>query len=210
MFVESMIIYYRILFFIIYFVVFPVSAQAKTLLILGDSLSAAYGMPVEEGWVSLLEQRIIRQGLGYKVVNASISGETTLGAKTRLNKLLKNNQPELVIIVLGGNDGLRGFALTEIEQNLADIVKTIKQSGSGVLVVPMQLPPNYGAAYNQRFMSIYNAVTDTMGVNLSEFILNNIAQHPELMQIDGIHPVQAAQSIMLDNIWPSLQGLIVK
>jgi acyl-CoA thioesterase I len=202
--------FYRILFFIIVFFVFPVSAQAKILLILGDSLSAAYGMPVEEGWVSLLEQRIIRHDLDYKVVNASISGETTLGAKTRLKKLLKDNQPELAIIALGGNDGLRGFALTEIEQNLVDIVKTIKQSDSGVLLVPMQLPPNYGAAYNRRFISIYNAVSDTMEVDMSEFILNNIAQHPELMQADGIHPVQAAQSIMLDNIWPTLQALIIK
>ena len=202
--------YYRILLFVIYFSVFPVSVQAKTILILGDSLSAAYGMPVEEGWVSLLEQRIIKQNMSYKVVNASISGETTLGVKTRLDTLLKDNQPELVIIELGGNDGLRGFALTEIEQNLFDIVKIIKHSGSGVLLVPMQLPPNYGAAYNQRFMAIFIAVSNAMEVSLSEFILNNIAQQPELMQRDGIHPVQAAQSIMLDNIWPSLQTLMVK
>jgi len=202
--------YYRILLFVIYFSVFPVSVQAKTILILGDSLSAAYGMPVEEGWVSLLEQRIIKQKMSYKVVNASISGETTLGVKTRLDTLLKDNQPELVIIELGGNDGLRGFALTEIEQNLFDIVKIIKHSGSGVLLVPMQLPPNYGAAYNQRFMAIFIAVSNAMEVSLSEFILNNIAQQPELMQTDGIHPVQAAQSIMLDNIWPSLHALIVE
>ena len=202
--------YYRILLFVIYFSVFPVSVQAKTILILGDSLSAAYGMPVEEGWVSLLEQRIIKQNMSYKVVNASISGETTLGVKTRLDTLLKDNQPELVIIELGGNDGLRGFALTEIEQNLFDIVKIIKHSGSGVLLVPMQLPPNYGAAYNQRFMAIFIAVSNAMEVSLSEFILNNIAQQPELMQRDGIHPVQAAQSIMLDNIWPSLHALIVE
>ncbi len=201
---------YRNLFFIFVFLVFPVSTQAKTLLILGDSLSAAYGMPVEEGWVSLLEQRIIRQSLGYKVVNASISGETTLGVKTRLNKLLNDNQPELVIVELGGNDGLRGFALTEIEKNLLDIVKMIKLSGIEILLVPIQLPPNYGAAYNQRFMSIYNVVSDTMEVDLSEFILHNIAQRPELMQTDGIHPVQTAQSIMLDNIWPSLQPLLIK
>ena len=201
---------YRNLFLIIVFFVFSISVQAKTLLVLGDSLSAAYGIPVKEGWVSLLEQRIIRQNLGYKVVNASISGETTLGAKTRLHKLLKKYQPELVIIELGGNDGLRGFALTEIEQNLADIIRTVKQSGSCVLLVPMQLPPNYGAVYNQRFMSIYNTVSDTMEVNMADFILSNIAEYPELMQADGIHPVQAAQSIMLDNIWPSLQTMIIK
>ena len=199
---------YRLLLFIICFTAFPVLAQAKTLLVLGDSLSAAYGIPVETGWVSLLEQRIIRQELGYKVVNASISGETTIGAKTRLQKLINNIQPELVIVELGGNDGLRGFALQEIEQNLIDIIDIIKQSGSRALLVPMQLPPNYGTAYNKRFMSIYDNVSNKMDVSLSKFILSDIAQYPELMQNDGIHPVQAAQPKMLENVWPSLQALI--
>lgn len=202
--------FYRILSLVFICIAIPVNAHAKTLLVLGDSLSAAYGIPVEEGWVSLLEQRIIGQNLDYKVVNASISGETTLGAKTRLNKLLEDYQPELVIVELGGNDGLRGFSLAEIEQNLLAIVSDIKNSGSEVLLVPMQLPPNYGAAYNLRFRSIYDSVSDTVKVSLSDFILKDIAQHPELMQTDGIHPVQAAQSTMLDNIWPSLQTLIIK
>jgi acyl-CoA thioesterase I len=202
--------YYRILFFVVYFIVFPVTVQAKTLLILGDSLSAAYGIPVDKGWVSLLEQRLVRQDLAHKVVNASISGETTLGVKTRLKKLLKQYQPELVVLELGANDGLRGFTLDEIEQNLLIIVKTIKQSNGDVLLVPMQLPPNYGAAYNQRFMSIYRSVSDKQGISLSAFILKDIAQHPDLMQADGLHPVQAAQAIMLENIWPSLETLILK
>ncbi len=202
--------YYRNLLFVIYFIIFPVSAQGKNILVLGDSLSAAYGIPVEQGWVSLLEQRIVRQDLDYKVLNASISGETTLGARTRLDKLLKEHQPELVVIELGANDGLRGFALAEIEKNLSDIVKRIKQSGSDVLLVPMQLPPNYGAAYNQRFMSIYKSVSKNMNVSLSKFILDEIAQYPELMQADGLHPVQAAQSVMLENIWPDLKALIHK
>lgn len=202
--------YYRNLLFVIYFIVFSVSAQGKNLLVLGDSLSAAYGIPVAQGWVSLLEQRIVRQDLGYKVLNASISGETTLGARTRLDKLLNEYQPELVVIELGANDGLRGFSLSEIEQNLSDIVKRIKQAGANVLLVPMQLPPNYGAAYNQRFMSIYKSVSVNMDVSLSKFILDDIAQHPELMQADGLHPVQAAQSVMLENIWPGLEGLLRK
>lgn len=202
--------YYRILIFVIYLLSFPVLAQEKTILVLGDSLSAAYGIPVEDGWVSLLEQRLVRQNFEYKVVNASISGETTLGVKTRLEKLLNEYTPKLVVIELGANDGLRGFALSEIEQNLSDIVNAIKQINVDVLLVPMQLPPNYGAAYNQRFMSIYESVSEKQDINLSPFILKDIAQHSDLMQADGLHPVKEAQAMMLDNIWPSLEPLIIK
>lgn len=202
--------YYRILIFVIYLLSFPVLAQEKTILVLGDSLSAAYGIPVEDGWVSLLEQRLVRQNFEYKVVNASISGETTLGVKTRLEKLLNEYTPKLVVIELGANDGLRGFALSEIEQNLSDIVNAIKQINVDVLLVPMQLPPNYGAAYNQRFMSIYESVSEKQEINLSPFILKDIAQHSDLMQADGLHPVKEAQAMMLDNIWPSLEPLIIK
>ncbi len=202
--------YYRILIFVIYLLSFPVDAQEKTILILGDSLSAAYGIPVEDGWVSLLEQRLVRQNLAHKVVNASISGETTLGVKTRLEKLLREYSPEIVIIELGANDGLRGFALSEIEENLSDIVNDIKQTDAAVLLVPMQLPPNYGAAYNQRFMSIYESVSEKQEISLSPFILKDIAQHAELMQADGLHPVKEAQAMMLDNLWPSLEPLTIK
>lgn len=202
--------YYRILIFVIYLFSFPVHAQGKTILILGDSLSASYGIPVEDGWVSLLEQRLVRQNMKYKVVNASISGETTLGVKTRLDKLLNKYSSEIVVIELGGNDGLRGFPLSEIEQNLSDIVNTIKKNGVTVLLVPMQLPPNYGAAYNQRFMSIYKSVSEKQNINMSTFILNDIAQHSELMQADGLHPTKEAQAMMLDNLWPSLEPLIIK
>jgi acyl-CoA thioesterase-1 len=205
-----MFMYYRILIFVIYLFSFPVHAQGKTILILGDSLSASYGIPVEDGWVSLLEQRLVRQNMKYKVVNASISGETTLGVKTRLDKLLNEYSSEIVVIELGGNDGLRGFPLSEIEQNLSDIVNTIKKNGVTVLLVPMQLPPNYGAAYNQRFMSIYKSVSEKQNINMSTFILNDIAQHSELMQADGLHPTKEAQAMMLDNLWPSLELLIIK
>lgn len=202
--------YYRILIFVIYLFSFPVHAQEKTILILGDSLSASYGIPVEDGWVSLLEQRLVRQNVKYKVINASISGETTLGVKTRLNKLLNEYSPELVVIELGANDGLRGFALSEIEKNLSEIVNAIKKIGVAVLLVPMQLPPNYGTAYNQHFMSIYKSVSEKQDVNLSTFILKDIAQHSELMQADGLHPTKEAQAMMLDNVWPSLELLIIK
>ncbi|MFT5396532.1 MAG: acyl-CoA thioesterase-1, partial [Gammaproteobacteria bacterium] len=125
-------------------------------------------------------------------------------------KLLNEYIPKLVVIELGANDGLRGFALSEIEQNLSDIVNAIKQINVDVLLVPMQLPPNYGAAYNQRFMSIYESVSEKQDINLSPFILKDIAQHSDLMQADGLHPVKEAQAMMLDNIWPSLEPLIIK
>ncbi len=200
--------YYQIIFLVIYSIIFTINVQAKTMLVLGDSLSAAYGIPIQEGWVSLLEQRLLQHELDYKVVNASISGETTSGAKARLGKLLQAYRPALVIIELGANDGLRGFALDEIEQNLSSIVAMIKKSNADVLLVPMQLPPNYGATYNQRFMSIYESVAASMAVSLSVFILKDIAQHANLMQADGLHPLPAAQVMMLDNIWPSLEALI--
>lgn len=199
---------YRAFVFFVWFMVASMSAEARTLLVLGDSLSAAYGIPVERGWVALLEERIVRQGLGYKVVNASISGETTIGARTRLKKLLAETGAELVIVELGGNDGLRGFALREIEQNLSGIIRMIQDAGGRALLTPMQLPPNYGAAYNQRFRAIYHNIAARLNVPLSEFILHDIAEHPELMQADGIHPTAAAQARMLENIWPGLLSLM--
>ena len=201
--------YYRKFLFITFLLLsFSANAQGKIIMILGDSLSAAYGIPVESGWVSLLEQRLLRQDYSFKVVNASISGETTLGASSRLGQLLEINEPDIVIVELGGNDGLRGFALSEIEQNLVQISRQIKQNGSQALIVPMQLPPNYGEAYNKRFRAIYERVAKEVDVRLSEFILEDIAEHSELMQADGIHPVEAAQEKMLENIWPSLRSMI--
>lgn len=201
---------YRSVLLIVCILSFPVSVQAKTLLVVGDSISAAYGIPVEKGWVSLLEQRLLEQNADYKVVNASIVGETTLGAKTRLAALLEKYQPEIVVVELGGNDGLRGFTLEEIENNFIEIVSMINEVNSNALLVPMEMPPNYGATYRNGFASIYEKISEAMNVSVSEFIFRNIAEHPELMQADGIHPIQSAQIIMLDNIWPSLSRLISK
>ena len=201
---------YRYLIFIFCLFSFPISGQAKSILILGDSISAAYGIPVEKGWVSLLEQRLIRQDYDYKVVNASITGETTLGAKMRLSALLQKYQPELVVIELGGNDGLRGFTFKEIEENFIKMIRMLKQAGSEVLLIPMQLPPNYGTAYNKGFTSIYGRVSESTGVPISKFIFQGFAEDLELMQADGIHPVESAQLMMLDNIWPSLCDLLNK
>ena len=206
---EVVVMFYRTLFVICLTVfVLPLHARDKTLLILGDSLSAAYGIPVQSGWVALLEQRLAAQGYAFNVVNASVSGETTLGALTRLDTLLANHQPDYSVVELGGNDGLRGLPFAEIEQNLATIVARINRHGSEVLLVPMQLPPNYGQVYNQKFRQVYQRVAEQYEVPLSTFILEDIAINRDLMQSDGIHPVASAQPLMLENIWPSLEQLI--
>lgn len=201
--------FYRVLFIICLTVfVLPLHARDRTLLILGDSLSAAYGIPVQEGWVSLLDQRLQQQGYAFNVINASISGETTVGALTRLENIINTHQPSLTVVELGGNDGLRGFQFTEIEQNLSVIISQLQQNNSEILLVPMQLPPNYGQAYNQKFQQVYQRLAEQFDISLSRFILDDIALDNELMQADGIHPVAMAQPVMLENIWPALESLI--
>ena len=186
----------------------PVLAGNKTLLVLGDSLSAGYGISVEQGWVNLMEKRLAQAGSGYIVINASSSGETTAGALARLDDLLAKTTPSIVIVELGANDGLRGLALEEISTNLSGIIVRLKAAGARALLLPMQLPPNYGHAYNDRFMNVYHELAGQHGITLGRFILDHIADHPELMQSDGMHPVAAAQRLMLDNIWPDVAALL--
>ncbi len=135
-------------------------AADRTLLVLGDSLSAAYGIDMDQGWVSLLNERLREQGYNYRVINASISGDTTRGAVARLEKTLNRTRPDIAIVELGGNDGLRGVSLQEMQRNLTEIVDKFRRAGSRVLLVPMQLPPNYGPAYNERFQSIYRHLAE--------------------------------------------------
>ena len=198
------------LFLIFLFIFSPVTLQAKTILILGDSISAAYGIPVEKGWVSLLEQRLLGQSKQHKVVNASIVGETTFGGVMRLPSLLDKHQPDIVVIELGGNDGLMGADLNDIEDNLLGMVNMAKQANSDVLLVPMQMPPNYGQKYTDAFTSIYADVAEKKNIPIATFIYKNIAEVPGLMMSDGIHPVESAHPIMLDNLWPSLSVLLEK
>jgi acyl-CoA thioesterase-1 len=186
----------------------PVSAQSKTLLILGDSLSASYGIAKEQGWVHLLEQRLRQHNHDYKIVNASISGETTLGAKVRLDELLRTHQPAITIVELGGNDGLRGISLDATRENLVSIVSKLQTAGSRILLVPMTLPPNYGPAYINKFTAIFEELGTQQQVTLSTFILEGIGDNPDLMQGDGIHPVADAQPMMLENLWPNLEPLL--
>lgn len=182
--------------------------RAPVLAVLGDSLGAAYGIDVADGWVALLARRLADTGRDWKVVNASVSGDTTAGGLTRLPRLLAEHRPRVVVVELGGNDGLRGIDLATTESNLDAIVERAKASGARVLLLGMQLPPNLGAAFNRRFVAIFEAVAERRDVPLVPFLLDGVGGVAELMQEDGIHPTAAAQPRMLDNVWPYLEPLL--
>lgn len=184
------------------------AAVQPVIVILGDSLSASYGIPQEQGWVMRLQERLTREGYPYQVVNASISGETTRGALSRLDFLLDEHQPEIVVVELGGNDGLRGLSLAEMQRNFSRIIQKSQQNGAKVLLVEMRLPPNYGPLYTEKFEKLFAELKGQYEVATAPFILRGIATQPELMQPDGIHPRLEAQALMLDNIWPALVPLL--
>lgn len=185
-----------------------VLAQPATILVLGDSLSAGYGIAREVGWVWLLDQRLQQRGLAYRVVNASVSGETTAGGLTRLPSLLAQHRPDLLVIELGANDGLRGFDFPVIRDNLTALVRLGREQGSRVLLVGVRLPPNYGAAYNQGFQAVFQALSETLEVPLVPDLLAGVGERWDLMQEDGLHPTAAAQERILDNVWPTLEPLL--
>jgi len=186
----------------------PAYSASKTVLVLGDSLSAEYGLARGKGWVSLLENQLLAAKIDAKVINASISGETTAGGKTRLSALLQQHKPTILIIELGGNDGLRGLALKTTETNLRDMIKQARASNAQVLLLGMQIPPNYGTAYSKQFAEIFTAVGKEKNVKLVRFFLAGLEDTEKYFQADHIHPNELAQSILLANIWPSLQSLI--
>lgn len=190
------------------FVFLTVPVQARSLIVLGDSLSAAYQMDLEQGWVHLLQQRIEQQGYALEVINASVSGDTTQNGIARLNLLLKQTEPEIVVIELGGNDGLRGTPPVAIQRNLGRLIDMAQNNGAKVLMLGMQLPPNYGKAYTQRFSEIYPTVADNKEVALVPFFMEQVALFPERMQDDGIHPSAAGQPYLLDTMWPYLEPLL--
>lgn len=182
------------------------AGEAKTVLVWGDSLSSAYGMPVEKGWVSLLEKRI--NGNGYRVINGSLSGETTRGGLARLPAMLEQNKPDIIILELGGNDGLRGITIQEMENNLMKMSRQAQHSGAEVLLLGMQIPPNYGPVYSRQFSEVFTRVADETGAAFVPFFLENVATDFDLMQPDGIHPLARAQPVLLENIWPVLESLL--
>ena len=183
------------------------AADTPRLLVLGDSLSAAYGIEVQQGWVSLLEQRVAAK-YPHKVINASVSGETTGGGLARLPALLEQHKPDLVIVELGGNDGLRGYPLNAMKQQLARIIETSRAAGAEVLLVGMQIPPNYGPRYTIQFRDTYTELAQQYDLPLVEFLLAEVALNAKLMQKDGIHPTAEAQEQILNNVWPVLQPLL--
>lgn len=187
---------------------FPVASFAGTILVVGDSLSAAYGIKVQSGWVTLLQQRLDAQGSRYKVVNASISGDTTAGGLARLPQALAAHRPEIVIIELGGNDGLRGLPLTQMKNNIATMITKARAQGAKVLLVGIYLPPNYGRPYLQRFRAVYRDLAAQYSVPLVPFLLDGVATRLDWMQADGIHPTAEAQADMLENVWPHLRRLL--
>ncbi|MCR4347565.1 MAG: arylesterase [Sulfuricaulis sp.] len=187
---------------------FPLSAAARTLLVVGDSLSSAYGMEVQSGWVVLLGMRLKQENLDYRIVNASISGDTTANGLVRLPKLLAQHKPTLVIIELGGNDGLRGLSLEQMKHNISMMVTKAKRPGASVLLVGVQLPPNYGKTYTERFQAIYREIAAEQGVALVPSLLEGIATRNDLMQPDRIHASARAQPRMLENVWAHLRHLL--
>lgn len=190
----------------------PARAQAtQTLLLMGDSLSAAYGVEADTAWAARLQERLDeRIEERWQVINASISGETTDGGARRLPELLARHDPDLVIIELGGNDGLRGFQPDVIRQNLNRMITDARTAGADVMLVGMEIPPNYGRRYTELFSALYPALAEKHDIALVAFFLDGIYDQPGMMQDDGIHPTDAAQPLLLDNIWPVLEPLLQK
>ena len=184
------------------------AARAPVILVVGDSLSAGYGIDMRDAWPTLLQQRLRKQGYPHAVVNASISGDTSAGGRARLPDALKRERPELIILELGANDGLRGLALRDTQANLEAVIKAAHGSGARVLLVGIHLPPNYGPEYTKKFHAIYRDLARVHHLALVPFLLEGVALDPVLMQPDGLHPRAAAQPRILDNIWPKLLPLL--
>lgn len=184
------------------------AASAPTIVVLGDSLSAAYGIRVEEGWVSLMQKRLTLQGYGYRVVNASVSGETTAGGLARLPRALELHRPAIVILELGGNDGLRGLPIEQVRTNLDSMIRQSRAAGARVLLTGMRVPPNYGPAYTEKFHALYTDLARRYRLSLVPFLMEDVALDKTLLQADGLHPNERGQPVLLDEIWPLLQPLL--
>lgn len=181
------------------------TGQNPTLLVMGDSLSAAYGIEREEGWVSLLAERL--EGDAH-VINASISGETTSGGLQRFTDILRQQQPDIVLLELGGNDGLRGLPPQQMQTNLASMIEQSQEAGAQVLLLGIDIPPNYGQAYRDAFTDVFHSLADEFDIALVPFLLVDVALNDDLMQSDSIHPTAEAQPIILENVWPELEPLL--
>ena len=183
-------------------------AEPPTVLVLGDSLSAAYGIRLEQGWVALLQDRLESKGYGHRVVNASSSGETTGGALARLPRALERHRPAVVVIELGGNDGLRGLPIADVRTNFESLIRLSRDSGASVLLIGMRIPPNYGPAYTKAFHDLFGELAEKHRLPLVPFFLDGIALEDSLMLEDGLHPNAAAQPRLLEMVWPKLKPLL--
>lgn len=189
----------------------PAAPEGRpTLVVLGDSLSAEYGLPRDTGWVALLRQRLATERIDYSVANASVSGDTTSGGRARLPAVLQRLKPSIVIVELGSNDALRGVPVATTEQNLSDIIAAARRAHAQVVLVGMYVPPNYGPDYTQKFHAVYTRLSKQLGVPLVPFLLAGIENKPEMFQSDQMHPGEQAQRVLLDNVWPTLKPLLGK
>lgn len=200
---------YRLLFVLL--LLFPFGAavaEESSIVILGDSLSAAYGMEIGESWPSLLQVQLDEHGHAYRVFNSSITGDTTQGGLARLPRLLNQHQPSIVILELGGNDGLRGLPIEVTRANLSSMIEQSQAAGATVILAEMRIPPNYGRAYTEKFNGTYTILSEQYDARLLPFVLQDIALEPGLMQADGIHPTAKAQPVILDQVWQILEPLL--
>jgi acyl-CoA thioesterase I len=196
---------------ILVFAGFPANADTPAILVFGDSISAGYGLArVEQGWVGMLRAKLKDEGYGYQVVNASVTGETTAGGLARLPRALALHHPRVVILELGGNDGLRALPIDQLRSNLGKMVDLSVDSGAQVLVLGMRIPPNYGPEFTEKFFAVFADVARDKRAPLVPFLLNDIALSPNLMQADGVHPNELGQPKLLDNVWPGLRPLLRK
>lgn len=192
------------------FSIFATNVQAKTLMVFGDSLSAAYNLRQQQGWVSLLGEQINQSHPDITIINASISGETTQGGLARLPKLLETHQPTWVVLELGANDGLRGYPLNQAKQNLASMIELIQQHSADIVLLGNHLPSNYGRTYTTQFFNLYKELAEQYQIAYVPFMLENVALDPSLMQNDGLHPNAKGQPVVLNNITPTLLPLLNK
>ena len=184
------------------------TSRAPVILVFGDSLSAGYGIRVDHGWVSLLAQKLAREGYGFQVANASVSGETTAGGLARLPRALQAHHPSIVILELGANDGLRGLPLEQASDNLGRMIVLARDAGARVLLLGMLMPPNYGERYTEAFRQMYVETATSYRVTLVPFFLDRVALHAQLMQADNMHPNELGQPLLLENVWPKLMPLL--
>jgi acyl-CoA thioesterase-1 len=184
------------------------ASAGQTIVVVGDSLSSGYGLKDGQSWVAMLRERLDAEAYGYDVVNASIAGDTSAGGLARLPRLLEQHSPAVVVIELGGNDGLRGQPVETLRANLAKMIELSQQRGARVLLAGMRIPPNYGPAYTRSLAAVYPELAMRYSVTLVDFLLDGVALHPELMQYDGIHPNAAGQKVVFENVWRVLRGVL--